>query len=209
MTTAEPQPAQPQARLVLDFWFGDAMDLGWPSQSRSALWFGGGPALDKTIDANFGDLVRAAAAGGLRHWSTRPLDLLALVILLDQFTRNVFRGTAQAFCGDVRAQELALEAMNRGWDAEMPLAGRVFLMLPLSHAESLQAQDRAVAYISHVAVTAPPDLAASLESHVQSAREHRDIIAAFGRFPHRNETLDRVSSRAELSWLTTGKRFGQ
>lgn len=209
MITARSPQAQPQARLVLDFWFGDAMDLGWPSQSRSALWFGGGAPLDKKIDADFGHLVRAAVDGGLRGWNTRPLDVLALVILLDQFTRNVFRGTAQAFCGDLRAQQLALDAMGRGWDAEMPLAGRVFLMLPLSHAESLQAQDRAVAYISQVAVTAPPELAGALEGHVQSAWEHRDIMAAFGRFPHRNVALDRVSTSAELSWLTSGKRFGQ
>ena len=201
--------ALPQARQVLEFWLGDALTLGWPSQSRSELWFGGGEALDRQIEANFGDRVRDAVSGGLTGWEAAPLDRLALVLLLDQFTRNVFRGSAKAFCGDARALALALDTMDRGWDDRLPLAGRAFLMLPLSHAESLVAQERAVAYISCQAATTPKAYAGVLEGHVKSALEHRDIIAAFGRFPHRNASLGRISTPAEEAWLVGGKRFGQ
>ena len=209
MTTGERTGALPQARQILEFWLGDALSLGWPSESRRELWFGGGEALDRQIEAKFGDLVRDAVAGGLTGWEAAPLDRLALVLLLDQFTRNVFRGSAKAFCGDTRALALALDTMDRGWDAELPLAGRTFLMLPLSHAESLDAQEQAVAYISRQAATAPKTHAGLLDGHVKSALEHRDIIAAFSRFPHRNSTLGRISTPAEEAWLVSGKRFGQ
>ena len=199
----------PQVRQVLEFWLGDALSLGWPSQSRSELWFGGGAALDRQIEASFGDLVREAVAGGLLRWEVTPLDRLALVLLLDQFTRNVFRGSAEAFRGDPRALALALDTMDRGWDSELPLAGRTFLMLPLSHAESLAMQDLAVSYISRQATTASKSQAGVLDGHVKSALEHRDIIAEFGRFPHRNATLGRISTPAEEAWLVSGKRFGQ
>ena len=82
----------PQARAVLEFWLHDALELGWPSQSLNALWWGGGAELDRDIEGRFGHLVREAVAGGLTDWETTPLDRLALVLLLDQFTRNVFRG---------------------------------------------------------------------------------------------------------------------
>ena len=209
MTPGAQTGALPQARQILEFWLGDALSLGWPSESRSGLWFGGGEALDRQIEADFGDLVRNAVTGGLSGWEAAPLDRLALVLLLDQFTRNVFRGSAKAFCGDTRALALALDTMDRGWDAELPLAGRTFLMLPLSHAESLDAQERAVAYISRQAATAPKTQAGVLDGHVKSALEHRDIIAAFSRFPHRNSTLGRISTPAEEAWLVSGKRFGQ
>lgn len=209
MTPGAQTGALPQAWQILEFWLGDALSLGWPSESRSGLWFGGGEALDQQIEADFGDLVRNAVTGGLSGWEAAPLDRLALVLLLDQFTRNVFRGSAQAFRGDTRALALALDTMDRGWDAELPLAGRTFLMLPLSHAESLDAQERAVAYISRQAATVPQTQAGVLDGHVKSALEQRDIIAAFGRFPHRNAVLGRVTTAAEQTWLLTGKRFGQ
>ena len=209
MTPGTQACAHPQAEQVLEFWLGDALTLGWPSQSRGELWFGGGVALDRQIEANFGDLVRNATTGGLTEWEAAPLDRLALVLLLDQFTRNVFRGSALAFGGDARALALALDTMERGWDNDLPLAGRTFLMLPLSHAESLDMQDRAVAYISRQAASAPALHARLLDGHVKSALEHRDVVAAFGRFPHRNAALGRLSTPAEQSWLLTGKRFGQ
>lgn len=209
MTLGTPVCASAQAEQVLEFWLGDALTLGWPSQSRSELWFGGGKALDQQIESAFGDLVRQATAGGLAHWEAAPLDRLALVLLLDQFTRNVFRGSAEAFCGDQRALAIALDTIDRSWDAVLPLAGKVFLMLPLSHAESLDMQERAVAYISRVASAAPARYKAALESHVKSAHEHRAIVAEFGRFPHRNAVLGRSTTAREQAWLVTGRRFGQ
>ena len=129
---------------VLDFWFGDGLTRGWPSDDRSALWFGGGPALDEQIRSRFGALVERALTGELTDWETSIRDRLALVILLDQFTRNVHRGHARAFAGDLRAQRLVLQSLALEQDAELPTIGRVFLYMPLMHAESPALQDECV-----------------------------------------------------------------
>ena len=194
---------------VLHFWLEDGLELGWPSRSLSALWFGGGDALDQAIRDRFGPLVHQAVDGALTDWEAVPLNRLALVLLLDQFTRNVYRGQARAFAGDGRAQALALDALNRRLDAGLPLAGRVFMAMPLMHAEDLAVQHRCVACFEALLAGAPPDRAADLQGHLDAAREHRDIIAGFGRFPHRNAALGRTTSAAELAYLTKGKRFGQ
>ena len=199
----------PQARSVLDFWFQDGLETGWPSQNPDDLWFGGGPELDRTIDQRFGELVRAAVVGGLENWETEPLDRLALVLLLDQFTRNVFRGRAQAFSGDARAQALATDALARGWDKKLPLAGRVFLYMPLTHAENMVHQDECVRHMQALVAEAESRLTQNLQDFLRSAQQHRGIIARFGRFPHRNAVLGRASSLSEVEFLTDGPRFGQ
>ncbi len=194
---------------VLHFWLEDGLELGWPSRSLSALWFGGGDALDQAIRDRFGPLVHQAVDGALTDWEAVPLNRLALVLLLDQFTRNVYRGQARAFAGDGRAQALALDALNRRLDAGLPLAGRVFMAMPLMHAEDLAVQHRCVACFEALLAGAPPDRAADLQGHLDAACEHRDIVARFGRFPHRNISLGRASSAPEQDYLAKGKRFGQ
>lgn len=202
-------PTRADAQMVLDFWFGDGLTLGWPSASRSDLWFGGGPALDRQIEQAFGDQVRAAVDGGLAEWEARPAERLALIILLDQFTRNVFRGSPQAFAGDSRACALTLDALNRQWHRELPPVGQVFLAMPLMHAESMAMQDLCVAHFESLLTGTSETLRILLQGHLGAAIEHRSIIAAFGRYPHRNAVLGRASTDAELSWLRNGKRFGQ
>ena len=122
------------ADAILDFWFADGLRTGWPAQDMSAVWFGGGAALDQEIRERFGADVMRAVNGGLRDWEPEPLSRLALIILLDQFTRNVFRGTGQAFHGDARAQRLVLRTIGSGEDRQLPWVGRVFLYMPLMHA---------------------------------------------------------------------------
>lgn len=200
-------PADPQQ--VLDFWLGDGLALGWPSDDRSALWFGGGAALDAQISERFGPLVDQAADGGLTDWEQPISSRLALVILLDQFTRNVHRGQARAFAGDGRAQRLVLHSLALQQDAALPLVGRVFFYMPLMHAESPALQDECVLRFEQLVRQSPPELQAKLAGNLRAAREHADIIARFGRFPHRNAALGRKNTPEEDAYLTNGPRFGQ
>ena len=194
---------------VLDFWLGDGMALGWPTQDMNERWFLGGAGLDQEIRARFGDEVILAVNGGLQDWEVQPVSRLAKVILLDQFTRNVFRGTGQAFAGDPRAQRLVLQTLESGEDRQLPWIGRVFLYMPLMHAEDAVLQAKCVACFSRLVDDAPEDLKPRFQGNLDFAHQHQDIVARFGRFPHRNKALERSSTPEEESFLTAGPRFGQ
>lgn len=197
------------AQDVLDFWLGDGLERGWCSDKRDELWFGGGAELDGKIRERFGALVERAVHGDLVAWEARIETRLALVLLLDQFTRNVYRGQAQAFAGDARAQRLSLQAHASGMDAELATVGMVFLSMPLVHAEDLALQAEAVLRFQRLFDTSPPELQDILARHLQFAQLHHDIVATFGRFPHRNAALGRISTPAEEAFLKDGPRFGQ
>lgn len=194
---------------VLDFWLGDGVSKEWPTQDLGKRWFGGGAGLDAEISARFGSNVEAAVNGGLQDWEQPALNRLALVILLDQFTRNVFRGKGQAFAGDARAQQLVLEALAAGADLQLPWAGRLFLYMPLMHAEILALQDECVARFTRLQADAPDALKQRLQGNLDFAHQHRDIIARFGRFPYRNAALGRADTPEETDFLLKGPRFGQ
>ncbi|CAN5515621.1 DUF924 family protein [soil metagenome] len=202
----------PQAALpaeILAFWLGDGLALGWPTQNLNERWFRGGTALDQEIEARFGNAVRLAVQGGLHDWEAGLHSRLALVLLLDQFTRNVFRGSAQAFGGDARAQQLVLQTLAHQQDLELPWVGRVFLYMPLMHAEDVALQEKCVACFSQLVADAPAALKPQLQGNLDFARQHHDIIVRFGRFPYRNAALGRPSSAEETAFLLTGPRFGQ
>ena len=201
------QPATPTD--VLDFWLGDGVAKGWPTQDLNKQWFGGGAGLDADITACFADRVKTAVAGGLNDLEQPPLQRLALVILLDQFTRNVFRGKGQAFAGDARAQALVQDTIARGEDTQLPWVGRVFTYMPLMHAEDLAQQDQCVACFKRLVADAPDELKPKFQSNVDFAGKHRDIIARFGRFPYRNKALGRTDTPEEADFLRDGPRFGQ
>ena len=131
------------------------------------------------------------------------------MVVLDQFARNVFRGTAKAFAGDGRAQRLASDTVASGEDLQLPWVGRVFMYMPLMHAENLALQEECVRCFTRLATQVPARLHAGLQGNVDFAIQHRDIIARFGRFPHRNQTLGRGSTAAEEEFLRSGPRFGQ
>ena len=194
---------------VVEFWLADGTTLGWPTQDLSKRWFGGGAALDEEIKTRFGALVMQAVAGGLKEWEQQAPDRLALVILLDQFTRNVFRGSGQAFGGDARAQQLTLDTLTQRQDQQLPWVGRVFAYMPLMHAENLALQDECVARFLQLVAEAPEALKKRLQGNLDFARQHRDIIARFGRFPYRNAALGRASTPEEQAFLASGQRFGQ
>ena len=199
----------PSPHDVLDFWFGDGLARGWCSDQRDGLWFGGGTALDEKIRSRFGALVEQAVNGGLTEWESRIDTRLALILLLDQFTRNVFRGQARAFAGDARAQRLSLHAHASGMDAELATVGCVFMALPLEHAEDMALQAESVLRFQRLHDTCAPELRDALAGYLQYAKEHHDIVARFGRFPHRNQALDRLSTPEEEDFLKHGPRFGQ
>ena len=159
-----PKAATADASAVLTFWYGDGLDLGWPSASRSDLWFGGGPKLDQQITAQFGPMVQDAVAGGLQTWQDGPTSRLALVILLDQFTRNVYRGSKKAYDGDARAQALVADALAKGMDPQLPWAGRAFMYMPLMHTESIAHQDECVRRFTQLHADVPDALKASIQS---------------------------------------------
>lgn len=199
----------PTPQDVLDFWLGDGLERGWCSDKRDDLWYGGGSELDSQIRVRFGALVERAIDGGLVEWEERIDTRLALVLLLDQFTRNVYRGQARAFAGDARAQRLSLQAHANGMDAELATVGLVFLNMPLVHAEDLALQTEAVLRFQRLLDTSPPELQDTLARNLEFAKLHHDIVAKFGRFPHRNAALGRTSTPAEEAFLKDGPRFGQ
>ncbi|WP_066272218.1 DUF924 family protein [Hydrogenophaga palleronii] len=197
------------AQDVLHFWLGDGLERGWSSDARDKLWFGGGAEIDAQIKERFGALVERAVDGGLVEWEDHIHTRLALVLLLDQFTRNVYRGQARAFAGDARAQQLSLQAHSSGMDAGLTTVGALFLTMPLMHAEDLALQVECVRRIQRLHDTCLPELQPRLANNLAFAREHHDIVARFGRFPYRNATLGRVSTAAEEEFLKDGPRYGQ
>ena len=175
---------------VLAFWFGER-----PGPSRRE-WFAKDAAFDAQIRGRFGDLHALAVARRLEDWRAAPRPMLALVILLDQFSRNLYRNDARAFAADAHALECAREALARGDDRAMLPVERQFLYLPFEHSESLADQDRALELMGHL------DGFAETRDASEWARRHRVIIARFGRFPHRNAALGRESSAEEREFLS-------
>jgi uncharacterized protein (DUF924 family) len=201
-----------EARQVRDFWFGKLPTTAQALNQRVKIWFPGDALQhrDATIRARFGDLLERAAKGELASWSDSPRRCLSLIVLLDQFPRNIFRGTARAFAYDEQALAATLGGMQSAADGALDLVERIFFYMPLQHCESLEVQDESVAAYRRLRMEAPQEMHAAFEDAMKSAQEHRSIIQHFGRFPHRNEVLGRPSTPEEEAWLeSTGQRMGQ
>ena len=182
---------------IHEFWFGplDAAGLAAPAQQK--LWFGANEEVDAALHQRFGPLVERALAGELQQWADDDRGLVALVLLLDQFTRNIFRGTARAFSGDSRALALARAAIAGQRHLRLPAVHRVFLYLPLEHSEDLATQDQCLRLFTALEHSAGEAVA----GFRRYAEAHREVIARFGRFPHRNAILGRESTVEELEHL--------
>ena len=178
---------------VLDFWFGlpGSPDYGRPRKE----WFRKSDEFDAAIRTRFLDLHQRAADGALQPWRAAPDSLLALIVVLDQFSRNLYRGSSRAFAGDAQALGLAQLAVSRGDDRALIPVQRCFVYLPFEHAEDLAAQRRCLELFE--GLRGDPDSADSIDY----ARRHYDIIERFGRFPHRNAILGRVSTPEEIEFL--------
>jgi uncharacterized protein (DUF924 family) len=188
---------------VLAFWFGEPITSEEDALARTRRWFQGGGAFDAEVRARFLGTIEAALRGELDAWSSTPSGRLALVLVLDQLTRNAFRGTPKAWSGDARALALALEALDRELDAELPFEQRVFLAMPLAHSENLRAQTRSHARSLALRPLAPPHLRRIAEAHVEQTAKYLDIISRFGRFPFRNPALGRATTPEEAAFLET------
>jgi uncharacterized protein (DUF924 family) len=184
---------------ILGFWFADGPD-GW----REA-WFKRDDAFDLACREGFGGLVRPAREGALDGWAATPHGALALLLLLDQFPRNLFRGTAEAFASDAHARQVARGAVLRDrFDLAVTPTARTFLYLPFEHSEDPADQDISVALfegLRDIPLHARPD------STIDYAWRHWQVIRRFGRYPHRNAALGRASTEAEAAWLAAGGGF--
>ena len=193
---------------VLDFWFGPpgrTMDI---ATRQGKLWFGKSAANDQAVTDQFADTLRAAAAGQLDHWAQTPRGRLALLIVLDQFPHHIYRNQAQSFATDPQALALCLDALALKEDRQLTAIERVFLYLPLEHAESLEMQDLSVSCYQTLATEVAPDERALFDDFLNYAHRHRDVVARFGHFPHRNALLGRPSTDEELAFLKQpGSRF--
>lgn len=172
---------------ILDYWLGAVGPDGW---------YAGGNDLDGEIAALFGPIWQAAQDGHIDHWVDGAAGTLAYLVVCDQFSRNMHRGTAHAFALDARARDAARRALEHGWDMDAPEPERQFFYMPFEHSEDLADQDLAVALMAE-RLPNHPDL-------ILHARAHRDIIARFGRFPFRNQALGRDSSAEEQGFIDAG-----
>lgn len=194
---------------ILDFWFGELNDQGVPDSDHRSRWFRSDRKFDQEIRRRFLSLVLFASEQGVSHWRSEPGGILAEILLLDQFSRNIFRGSAMAFDQDTQARKLCRQAMTRGQDMSLSPVQRAFLYMPLQHSERLEDQNVSVECYEQLAASCSDILGDFMESFAQSARDHRDIIQRFSRFPHRNKALGRSSTDDEKAYLQGGKRFGQ
>ena len=199
IATAPPSPAS-----ILRLWL--AGDLESPEGVARCVdrWFGSHPAFDAELRARFGALPGLARSGALEAWRETARGCLALVIVLDQLSRNIYRGTPDAFAADPIGRAVAEDAIRRRLDTQLSSIEAVFVYLPFEHSETLSDQDRSVECFTALARRAPAQLRARFESFLDFALRHRELIVRFGRFPHRNAILGRTSTAEELAFLAAG-----
>jgi len=191
-----------EVEQVLDFWFGACGTDGSLDPAKRKMWFGDGRQYDAGIRERFGALLERAARGEFdKEWAATPRGRIALIVVLDQFSRHIHRDTAAAFAQDPAAQRLAVGGIEKSVDRELIPAQRAFLYLPLEHAEDIELQRLCVRCFDGLARTVDPAQRKEYESFLDYAQRHRDIIDRFGRFPHRNAALGRESTPAEKKFL--------
>jgi uncharacterized protein (DUF924 family) len=197
-------------RRILDFWFS-AAELDAPQiDSRMERWFSTDPAVDQRIREEFSGLVDDALQGKLDHWTATTEGRLALILLLDQFCRNIHRGSARAFAGDRRALKLCVEGSMNNDYRSLTAIQRAFFFMPLQHAESAGVQDKSVRIYNALAEGVSGTLRETFLTFAQFAELHRDIVERFGRFPHRNRHLGRSNTPEEDAFLAAdGPGFGR
>ena len=173
---------------IIDYWFAEDM---------RKRWFNSTPEFDQQLRDRYLDTWERARRGELDHWKASAAGCLALVILLDQFPLNMFRGQAESFATEAQSREVARHALAQGFDRDMPAEHKAFLYMPFMHSESLEDQELALSLYDQP----------GLESNLRFARHHHDIVDRFGRFPHRNEALGRDNNAAEIEYLNSKEAF--
>ena len=195
---------------ILAFWFKE-QELSAPQiDRRMDIWFGEDPVFDEAIKAEFEDDIERASKGELDHWAEEPRGRLALILLIDQFRRNIHRNTAKAFSHDKLALKLCVEGAMAKKDKGLTPIQKVFFYMPLQHAESVKVQAKSVELFNKLAESVSPTFQETFLTVAQFAELHKDIIDQFGRFPHRNELLGRENTPEEDEYLAgDSPDFGQ
>jgi uncharacterized protein (DUF924 family) len=201
---------QVRIERVLSFWF-KAHELSAPQiDGRMDVWFGEDPEFDHEIEREFARDVEDASNGAIDYWAHQPKGRLALIILLDQFRRNIYRGTKEAFAKDKAALKLCVEGAMQKKDKDLTPIQRVFFYMPLQHAESRKVQSKSVEIFQRLAKAVSPTDRETFETVAHFAELHHDIIQQFGRFPHRNKVLNRKNTPEEEEYLAgDSPNFGQ
>ena len=199
-----PAPWQP----LLEWWFGTFESPSEIAADKGRLWFGKRDSQDLEARTRFGGWVEQALAGGLTEWAQRPEGWLALVLLLDQLPRMIFRDSPNSFAGDLRAQALVAQGIAADFDRQLRPIERVFIYLVFEHCENLAVQNEAVSRYIDLVAQQPASDRTLFNDYLDYAEQHQQVIARFGRFPHRNAVLGRESTAEELEFLSRpGSRF--
>jgi uncharacterized protein (DUF924 family) len=186
---------------LLELWFGTEDDDAEVGEMQASLWWGQSDETDDLLGARFGQATAAAAAGALDHWSGSPRGRLALILLLDQLPRVIYRGTPDAFAQDDKARRVAVKGLASGADRLLRPIERVFFYLPFEHSEDSADQQRSVELFKGLADNVPRKWAEIFDLYLDFAVRHKRIIDRFGRFPHRNAILGRASTTEEIEFL--------
>ncbi len=198
------------ARKIRDFWFGETIAEPSRIPERIAFWFKKDPARDKAMQRDWESTVVDARAGRLDAMGGNAGGRLALILLLDQFPRNIYRGTPRAFEKDGRARYLMRDGMSRLMDLELSPIERCFFYMPLQHSEFLDDQEMGVSRYTQLVTEVAAEHRKIFENFLHHAQQHRDVVARFGRFPHRNSILNRLNTREERAYLSgNAPSFGQ
>ncbi|MGI9234937.1 MAG: DUF924 family protein [Woeseiaceae bacterium] len=201
---------QIRIEAILSFWFKEQSLSAPQIDQRMEIWFGEDPVFDHEIEKAFADDINSASKGNLSHWANAPLGRLALIILLDQFRRNIHRGTANAYSKDRMALELCVHGAMEKIDKGLTPIQKVFFYMPLQHAESRKVQAKSVELYRRLAGSVSPTLRETFMAVAEFAELHKDIIDQFGRFPHRNKQLGRENTPQEEEFLAGDSTdFGQ
>lgn len=194
-----------EAKSVLEFWFGE--DASQPrsakdiAQQQSKLWWSKNETIDQEILQRFEPTLKALLTGHYNSWFETPQGRLAAIIVLDQFSRNMYRDNAHAFTQDSLGLHWALQGIRQGDDKKLTPLQRVFFYLPLEHCEQLNMQNLAIEKFEQLVADAPASFADLAKGFADYAHQHQQVIARFGRFPHRNSLLNRDSTSEELDYL--------
>jgi uncharacterized protein (DUF924 family) len=192
---------------ILKFWFGRPEEAVLPSEERAQVWFGDSPEVDKEIKSRFSEYLKQAIAGQCTEWEQTSRAQLALIILLDQFSRHIYRNSPDAFAQDDYALSVCLRGLEKQHDHQLDLMERVFYYYPLLHSEHLVHQERSLQAYQSLMEVAFPETQIIYESFLKFANHHYTIIRRFGRFPQRNVVLSRESTDEETNYLKEVQQF--
>jgi uncharacterized protein (DUF924 family) len=195
---------------IVNFWLGPSLQGLEAARGRRDFWYKGGKEVDDEIRERFEDFIPQACDGKLVDWQATPDGALALILLLDQFTRNLYRSTPDAYLGDPHAFEIVNTVIRSELDRKLDPVPRIWLYHPFHHSERVEEQDRGLALLNELLREASVEWKPHVERSIQGWTRHRNIVCQFGRFPHRNKVLGRASTKEEITFLdSNGESFGQ